>query len=71
MKNFIQLTLIAIIFSSFTVHQSIVYVCKGPLSKVYHQRENCNGLSKCSTQIYKISVEEAKKMGRRMCKIEN
>ena len=47
-----------------------VYICEGPYSKVYHKAENCRGLSHCSTKIYKVTLEEAVKMGRRPCKIE-
>lgn len=47
-----------------------VYLCEGPYSKVYHKAENCRGLSRCSTKIYKVTIEEAVKMSRRPCKIE-
>ena len=70
MKKLITLTLITLVFSSFTMFQSDVYICKGPSSKVFHKTESCKGLTKCSTQIYKVTEDEAKKMGRRQCKIE-
>jgi hypothetical protein len=47
-----------------------VYLCEGPYSKVYHKASDCRGLSNCSTKIYKVTLEEAVKMGRRPCKIE-
>ena len=47
-----------------------VYLCEGPASKVYHASPDCRGLSRCSTKIYKVTLEEAVKMGRRPCKIE-
>ncbi|HEX9514135.1 MAG TPA: hypothetical protein VF939_26770 [Puia sp.] len=47
-----------------------VYLCEGPYSKVYHKAADCRGLSNCSTKIYKVTLEEAVKMGRRPCKIE-
>ena len=47
-----------------------VYLCEGPYSKVYHASDHCRGLSNCSTKIYKVTLEEAVKMGRRPCKIE-
>jgi len=47
-----------------------VYVCEGPRSVVYHRSEDCSGLSHCSTRTYKVTLEEAVKMGRRPCKIE-
>jgi len=47
-----------------------VYICEGPYSKVYHKSDRCRGLSNCSTKIYKVTLEVAKKMGRRPCRIE-
>jgi hypothetical protein len=47
-----------------------VYLCEGPYSKVYHKSPECRGLSRCSTRIYKVTLEEAQKEGRRPCKIE-
>ena len=47
-----------------------VYICEGKYSKVYHKSNDCRGLSNCSTKIYKVTLEEAVKMGRRPCKIE-
>jgi hypothetical protein len=47
-----------------------VYLCEGPASKVYHASPDCKGLSRCSTKIYKVTLDEAVKMGRRPCKIE-
>lgn len=47
-----------------------VYICEGPYSKVYHKSATCRGLSNCSTRIYKVTLEEAQKLGRRPCKIE-
>jgi hypothetical protein len=70
MKKLIILSFICTLFSSFIKFESVVYICKGPSSTVYHKSNNCKGLSRCSTQISKISIEEAKKMSRRSCKIE-
>ena len=47
-----------------------VYICEGRYSKVYHKSATCKGLSNCSTKIYKVTLDEAVKMGRRPCKIE-
>ncbi len=70
MKKLIILALVTLVFSSSTVFQSMVYICKGPSSVVYHKSQRCRGLSNCSTQIYKVTEGEAKKIGRRQCKIE-
>ena len=65
---FIGLTTLLISF--FDILQSNVFICKGPSSKVYHKSSNCKGLSNCSTKIYQVTLEEAKKLNRRECKIE-
>ena len=62
--------LIISILVSFSLVESGVFICKGPKSMVYHKSDRCKGLSKCSTEIYNVSIEEAKKLGRRACKIE-
>lgn len=47
-----------------------VYICKGGSSKVYHKTENCRGLKFCSSNVEKVSEEDAIKLGRRKCKLE-
>lgn len=44
-----------------------VYICTGPKSKRYHYKKSCRGLKKCSTDIYKVSIKEAKEEGRTLC----
>ena len=46
-----------------------VYIRTGSQAEVYHKKENCRGLSRCSDEIIPITVSEAEKMGRRPCKI--
>ena len=73
MKKIIRFTfslLFASTILSFKIIENQVFICKGPSSKVYHKFERCKGLSKCSTEIYKLNLEDAKKLGRRACKIE-
>ncbi|WP_281989926.1 hypothetical protein [Aquimarina aggregata] len=48
-----------------------VYICKGPKSKRYHYRKHCRGLKRCSTEISKISLEEAKNKNRTLCGYED
>jgi hypothetical protein len=57
----------AILLLSFTTSVSNVYICKGPESKKYHYTANCRGLSRCSTDIYKVTLAEAKEIGRTLC----
>jgi len=48
-----------------------VYLCMGPRSKVYHRIENCRGLTHCSTQLKKVSLDDAiNKYHRRLCGYE-
>lgn len=46
----------------------LVYICTGPQSKVYHKHDDCKGLSKCSKDIKKVTLDKAKSMKRRACK---
>lgn len=56
--------------ASITITQNKVFICKGPSSTVYHRSISCKGLSRCSTQVYGVSITEAKQLGRRACRIE-
>ena len=62
--------LIISILVSFSLVESGVFICKGPKSMVYHKSDRCKGLLKCSTKVFKVSLTEAKRIGRRGCKIE-
>ncbi|MGB7841177.1 MAG: hypothetical protein WBL21_00190 [Salinimicrobium sp.] len=63
----------AVLFSSLaftaasTAVQSEVYICKGKSSKKYHFNQNCRGLSNCSTGAYKVTLKEARNLGRTLC----
>jgi hypothetical protein len=48
------------------IQDSIVLVCKGPRSYAYHDHF-CQGLKKCSVQIEKMSIDEAKRLDRIPC----
>ena len=71
---FLSALLSTLLFTGFTPiiapKEDYVYLCEGPYSKVYHKSKDCSGLSHCSTKIYKVTLAEAQKMGRRPCKIE-
>lgn len=47
--------------------QTEVYLCMGPGSKKYHFDPNCRGLNRCSTPLKRVSLTEAKRMGRGLC----
>ena len=57
--------------SSNEVSETYVYICKGPNSKVYHYTPHCRGLRKCSTELEKLTLREAKEKGRKLCGYEN
>lgn len=46
-----------------------VYVCTGKSAKRYHSINNCMGLSRCSEEISKMTIEEAHKNGKTPCKM--
>jgi hypothetical protein len=48
-----------------------VFICKGKYSKKYHYKKNCRGLSNCSTQIFTVTLEEAKRIKRTLCGLED
>ena len=46
-----------------------VYICTGPRSRVYHKTSKCKGLRRCSGEIKLVSLDEAKRLHRRECRI--
>lgn len=59
----------ASIIKSSNSESQMVYICTGPQSRVYHKYDDCKGLSKCSEEIKKITLDKAKSMKRRACKL--
>lgn len=57
--------------SSFERSEDYVYICKGPKSERYHLKEDCRGLNNCSTDTYKVTLTEAKKLKRTLCGFED
>lgn len=49
--------------------QQKVYVVLSTTAHVYHSKKDCRGLQNATHRIKQVTVEEAKKMGRRPCKI--
>ena len=68
-KLVVPIFLISFLVSFSTVGVG-VFICKGPKSMVYHKSDRCKGLLKCSTKVFKVSLTEDKRLGRRGCKIE-
>ena len=73
MGKTLHLALAALLLSSLLSNGSApggareVYICKGKYSKKYHLTAGCRGLSNCSTQVHKVTFEEARKLGRTLC----
>jgi hypothetical protein len=59
--------LLLLFLTSFSLDVTEVYICKGPQSKKYHYKKDCMGLKNCSTDIYSVSLSDAKNLGRSLC----
>lgn len=59
--------LLFLFLSSFSIDVSGVCVCKGPKSTKYHYKKDCRDLKNCSTDIYTVSLDDAKNAGRTLC----
>ena len=46
-----------------------VYICTGKSATVYHKYKDCKGLNRCRSKIKAVTTYEAKRMGRRECRI--
>lgn len=67
---FFTVTTITTSYSKSTIKSDYVYICNGPNSKVYHRSSSCKGLSRCSTEIQKTTIQIALNKGRRECRME-
>lgn len=45
-----------------------VYICTGKSAKSYHLSRKCDALNNCKAEIKQISMAEAIKKGRHLCK---
>jgi hypothetical protein len=59
--------IVCFVLLSFKGSEAYVYICKGQYSKKYHFKKDCRGLSNCSTEIYKVTLAESKKLKRTLC----
>lgn len=59
--------LVCFVLFSFNGTETNVFICKGKYSKKYHYKKDCRGLSNCSTEIYKVTLAEAKNLKRTLC----
>lgn len=67
MKRLLTLFLFSLFLMSAT--ESSVYICASKNAYTYHNKRKCNGLNRCSKEIKKVTVPEAKRAGYRACKI--
>ncbi len=69
-------TLILFSLTSFAQQKPVaptstnVYICNSKNAPKYHLKSNCKGLTNCSYKTKKITLNEAKKMGRTLCRWE-
>lgn len=68
-KTLFSLLLLLPLLGANEIPEKKVYLCMGPMSKVYHATPECKGLKNCSTEIQGITLEKAQKLKRRPCKI--
>jgi len=64
------LLVMLVVFSVARCTPTIVYVCDSPNATRYHLKQNCRGLSNCSHRIIKMTLEEAVKSHKTLCKWE-
>ncbi|UJH90587.1 hypothetical protein LZ575_17640 [Antarcticibacterium sp. 1MA-6-2] len=55
----------ATVYVPFTVQD--VFICDSKGGKKYHFNKNCRGLSACKAQIKKLTLTDAKKLGKDIC----
>lgn len=44
-----------------------IYICTGPQSECYHRRRYCRGLKNCSSEVVEVTLDKARRIGRRPC----
>lgn len=71
MKKIVLSLIVCASLLAFSFSETEVYICKGPQSKKYHYTKDCQGLRNCSTDIYKVTLSEAKELKRTLCGYED
>ncbi|MFH7017602.1 hypothetical protein [Flavobacterium sp. FlaQc-47] len=61
------LILLFIVFTSFDLPETSVYICGSTGAKKYHYKETCRGLSSCSHETVKTSLKQAQGLGLTLC----
>lgn len=57
--------------SFWSAQAELVFVCGNGTTKVYHLKESCHSLKRCSHKTIKMNRSEAKADGLRLCGNEN
>ena len=74
MKKLIIIALLFFVTASFNTNnpnETYVYICKSNNSTRYHYDKNCRGLKQCDHKIEKVTLKQAQKIGRTLCKWED
>lgn len=69
MKKLLFLLLLSVL-TSFTTGND-VYLCNSKGGKKYHFKKECRGLSNCQAEIKKVTLAEAKSLGKTICGYED
>ena len=67
----ITLFLITIFSAISACADTTVYLCDSTTGKKYHLKSNCRGLSNCQHKIINVTLSQAKKQGKTLCKWED
>lgn len=66
MKKLLLLLFVSVLLYSCGGNDK-VYICNGRHSKSYHKHPDCEGLRRCSTELEKITKQQAIDKGRKPC----
>ncbi|MDL2277215.1 hypothetical protein LJC57_01355 [Parabacteroides sp. OttesenSCG-928-G07] len=70
-SNFLKISLICAMLMPLTAAQQTtnVVICTGNYATTYHKHSQCSGMNNCKGDRKTVTLEQAKKMGRRACKV--
>lgn len=71
MKTLLLATFLSLFAVNSLEQSTTVYISTGSSAYAYHARQSCRSLKRCNEEghVKAISLEKAKSMGRRACKI--
>lgn len=71
MRSLLFIGLSATLLSISSKDTTTVYVCGNGTTKVYHLKESCQGMKRCSHETIKMKRSEASAKGLRLCGYED